>query len=77
MSMSMVSGNGNVNDVVFDPKTSGCELWVQIRPSPPAGRYSLLSNSKDNGKGDEKYKDSDDKEKSDEVDLEADGICFH
>lgn len=73
-----VNGNGNGNGVVFDPKTSGCEWWVQIRPSPPAGRYSLLSNSKDKGKGDEKDKDkSDDKEKSDEVDLEADGICFH
>lgn len=27
---------------VYDPATSGAEWWVQIRPSPPAGRYKLL-----------------------------------
>jgi len=27
---------------VYDEERSGCEWWVQIRPSPPAGRYSML-----------------------------------
>ena len=49
--------------VVFDPKTSGAEWWVQIRPSPPAGRYNLLD--------DKEGKDNDDN------DLETTGICFH
>lgn len=26
----------------YDPETSGAEWWVQIRPSPPAGRYAVL-----------------------------------
>jgi len=30
----------------FDPSTSGAEWWVQIRPSPPAGRYNLLIQQK-------------------------------
>jgi|AntRauTorckE5430_2_1112549.scaffolds.fasta_scaffold09086_1 hypothetical protein len=49
--------------VVFDPSTSGAEWWVQIRPSPPAGRYNLLDDKED------KDKDADD--------LETTGICFH
>jgi hypothetical protein len=52
--------------VVFDAKTSGAEWWVQIRPSPPAGRYALLPEEAING-GD----------CSDEVDLETTGVCFH
>ena len=28
-------------DAVYDPDTSGAEWWVQIRPSPPAGRYAM------------------------------------
>ena len=28
----------------YDINTSGAEWWVQIRPSPPAGRYSMLAN---------------------------------
>lgn len=27
--------------VYYDPATSGAEWWVQIRPSPPAGRYAM------------------------------------
>lgn len=34
--------------MVYDPNSSGAEWWVQIRPSPPAGRYNLLcTNSGD------------------------------
>ena len=36
----------------FDPKTSGAEWWVQIRPSPPAGRYSMHASAADNGDDD-------------------------
>ena len=50
--------------VNFDPSTSGAEWWVQIRPSPPAGRYRLLDDGKDG-----KDEDADD--------LETTGICFH
>mmetsp|Transcript_13095 Transcript_13095/g.24612 ORF Transcript_13095/g.24612 Transcript_13095/m.24612 type:complete len:436 (-) Transcript_13095:14-1321(-) len=66
------------NDTAFDPDTSGAEWWVQIRPSPPAGRYNLLT--KTDGK---KYNDTHShKTSSGEVadeddDLEASGICFH
>lgn len=28
-------------DCTFDPTTSGAEWWVQIRPSPPVGRYTM------------------------------------
>ena len=28
-------------DAVYDRDTSGAEWWVQIRPSPPAGRYAM------------------------------------
>ncbi len=31
----------------YDPETSGAEWWVQIRPSPPAGRYSQLADAND------------------------------
>ena len=40
----------------YDPNTSGAEWWVQIRPSPPAGRYSMHAsadaNDDDNGEND-------------------------
>lgn len=57
----------HVGDAVYDPATSGAEFWVQIRPSPPAGRYNLLSE-------DVKKKNS---SKEDDIDLESTGICFH
>jgi hypothetical protein len=28
----------------YDKRASGAEWWVQIRPSPPAGRYAVLDN---------------------------------
>ena len=30
------------DQVAYDSATSGVEWWVQIRPSPSAGRYKLL-----------------------------------
>lgn len=46
----------------YDLNKSGAEWWVQIRPSPKAGRYNLLSNNnKDDNNDDESQK----------------GICFH
>mmetsp|Transcript_28112 Transcript_28112/g.47663 ORF Transcript_28112/g.47663 Transcript_28112/m.47663 type:complete len:443 (-) Transcript_28112:2123-3451(-) len=45
----------------YDPKTSGAEWWVQIRPSPPAGRYSMHANDDDGG----------------EDDMAKSGISFH
>lgn len=48
----------------YDPKTSGAEWWVQIRPSPPAGRYSMhASDADDNNDGEE--------------DMAKTGISFH
>ena len=32
------------NNYIYDPNTSGAEWWVQLRPSPPAGRYSMHAN---------------------------------
>lgn len=46
----------------YDPATSGAEWWVQIRPSPPAGRYSML------------YKDDD---ADGQDDMAKSGISFH
>jgi len=34
-------GNNN-NNFYYDPATSGAEWWVQLRPSPPAGRFAML-----------------------------------
>ncbi|KAL7513415.1 hypothetical protein ACHAXN_010511 [Cyclotella atomus] len=45
----------------YDEATSGSEWWVQIRPSPPAGRYSMLA----------------DESKDDKDDLAKSGISFH
>ena len=58
----------HAGDAVYDPATSGAEFWVQIRPSPPAGRYRLLHE-------DDKKKNT--SSKDDDVDLESTGICFH
>jgi hypothetical protein len=33
----------------YDEATSGSEWWVQIRPSPPAGRYSMLADESKDG----------------------------
>ena len=48
--------------VYYDKQTSGAEWWVQIRPSPPAGRYSM--HSSDNGE-------------DGEDDMAKAGISFH
>lgn len=50
----------------YDPNTSGAEWWVQIRPSPPAGRYSMHASTADN--------DDDD---DGEDDMAKTGISFH
>lgn len=58
------------HDKSFDPDTSGAEWWVQIRPSPPAGRYNVLKNDKIDDNCNDKSSEQGD-------DLEASGICFH
>lgn len=49
---------------VYDEERSGCEWWVQIRPSPPAGRYTLLCNN------DTKKQDNDDNDTGTKTDDE-------
>ena len=49
----------------YDPNTSGAEWWVQIRPSPPAGRYSMHASS------------ADDNDNDGEDDMAKAGISFH
>ncbi len=51
----------------YDPKTSGAEWWVQIRPSPPAGRYSMHASSGTD----------DDDANNDDNDMAKSGISFH
>lgn len=58
------------DEMNFDPKTSGVEWWVQIRPSPPAGRYNLLVHNKNS-------KDESCDATGDDLQQEASGICFH
>lgn len=52
-------------DITYDPKSSGAEWWVQIRPSPPSGRYNLLCP--------EETGDDD----NDVLDDDRHGISFH
>eukprot|EP00554_Chaetoceros_debilis_P015802 CAMPEP_0194119938 /NCGR_PEP_ID=MMETSP0150-20130528/41352_1 /TAXON_ID=122233 /ORGANISM="Chaetoceros debilis, Strain MM31A-1" /LENGTH=416 /DNA_ID=CAMNT_0038811817 /DNA_START=18 /DNA_END=1264 /DNA_ORIENTATION=- len=59
--------------VEFDPITSGAEWWVQIRPSPPAGRYNLLPDKQ--SKDSSNSNDNEDTKKDE--DMETSGICFH
>ena len=75
--------------ILYDTARSGYEWWVQLRPSPPAGRYSMLKKSKsDREHG--KSKTSDNRSKCNDGnivetnnnDLQEDeeeekGICFH
>ena len=35
------------DDFTYDRQTSGAEWWVQIRPNPPAGRYSMHGDKDD------------------------------
>lgn len=64
--MAMEVFNHHVKSgILYDPNSSGAEWWVQIRPSPPAGRYNLLcSKSQTEKEGDEEEDDHE-------------GICFH
>jgi hypothetical protein len=52
-------------DCSFQPETSGAEWWVQLRPSPSAGRYSMHDRHDDDGDDD------------DEKDLSKKGISLH
>ena len=49
----------------YDPETSGAEWWVQIRPSPPTGRYSMHASS------------GADASNNEEDDMTKSGISFH
>ncbi|KAL7432128.1 hypothetical protein ACHAXM_003137 [Skeletonema potamos] len=50
----------------YDKETSGAEWWVQIRPSPPAGRYSMHA-----------FADTDNDTYDGEDDMAKAGISFH
>lgn len=65
----------HVKDTPYDAATSGAEWWVQIRPSPPAGRYALLTEQDPPTTC--RQKQNKDNNTSDGVDLEHSGICFH
>mmetsp|Transcript_8853 Transcript_8853/g.24529 ORF Transcript_8853/g.24529 Transcript_8853/m.24529 type:complete len:453 (-) Transcript_8853:19-1377(-) len=56
----------------FELKSSGAEWWVQLRPSPKGGRYSVLDKDP---KDQTKRKDS--SSGLSEDDLSKDGISFH
>jgi len=72
---------------VYDEERSGCEWWVQIRPSPPAGRYTILcSNNTKTQDNDDTGATNDEKPRKNEIsttttnntdNLEKKGICFH
>jgi len=47
----------------YDPQSSGAEWWVQIRPSPEAGRYTMHAQNDNNGIMTQ--------------DMAKDGISFH
>jgi len=71
----------------YDEEKSGCEWWVQIRPSPPAGRYTILCNNdtkkQENNDTGTTNDDEPRKKKTSTTttnnadDLEKKGICFH
>jgi len=50
----------------YDQETSGAEWWVQIRPSPPAGRYSMHA-----------FAEADNEAGEGEDDMAKAGISFH
>lgn len=52
----------------YDAATSGAEWWVQIRPSPPAGRYSM--HAKDDSPG---AREGDNQQE----DMSKKGISYH
>ena len=57
---------------VYDKSTSGAEWWVQIRPSPSAGRYSMLADDSSSTRDEE----SSSGDKVDD-DMSKSGISFH
>ena len=52
-------------DLKYDSSTSGAEWWVQIRPSPPAGRYSMHATKEEDDEEEETH------------DMAKTGISFH
>ena len=58
----------------YDKSTSGAEWWVQIRPSPSAGRYSMLADASSSSStaGGEK-----DGSNGTDDDMSKSGISFH
>ena len=58
---------------VYDKSTSGAEWWVQIRPSPSAGRYSMLADASSSSTKDEENKSGDEVDH----DMSKSGISFH
>ena len=50
----------------YDPNCSGAEFWVQIRPSPEAGRYTMHAQEDENDNDNNKSKD-----------MAKEGISFH
>ena len=74
MAMEVFHKHVPAEGYTYDKTTSGAEWWVQIRPSPAAGRYSMLadaSSSSTSGENDSSHaKDTDD-------DMSKSGISFH
>ncbi len=66
--------------VKYDASSSGAEWWVQIRPSPPAGRYKLLVEDSTKNPSNHKEKSKEcmnTSTPSDEDENERNSICFH
>jgi len=57
---------------IYDKSTSGAEWWVQIRPSPSAGRYSMLGDALSSTPGGEKSSSC-----GMDDDMSKGGISFH
>lgn len=86
MAMEVFHKHVPAEGYTYDKNTSGAEWWVQIRPSPSAGRYSMLSDASpsttsgendncSNGKDDEMSKNDSSNAKDD--DMSKSGISFH
>ncbi len=68
------------NQIEYDPSKSGADWWVQIRPSPPAGRYKLLVEDSKRSKeeiGNETNVEENGGDQIDEEENERNSICFH
>lgn len=74
MAMEVFHKHVPVEGYTYDKSTSGAEWWVQIRPSPAAGRYSMLadaSSSSTSGENDNTCSNGKDD------DMSTSGISFH